>query len=111
CRASTCVQTRWPPCTATTSANKTTSDTSPSSPPWGSGDLSETPGTESPMGRKIPTTQAIRSLRDAGVTFEAHTYRYEPRGGTAVSSRELGVDEHIVIKTLVFEDDANNPLI
>ena len=43
--------------------------------------------------------------------FTEHAYRYEERGGTAVSSRELGVDEHIVIKTLVMEDDQKQPLI
>ena len=31
--------------------------------------------------------------------------------GTAVSSRELGVDEHAVIKTLVMEDEKGAPLI
>lgn len=50
-------------------------------------------------------------LRQHGVTFTEHEYRYEERGGTAVSSRELGVDEHIVIKTLVMEDDRKQPLI
>lgn len=43
--------------------------------------------------------------------FTEHPYRYEERGGTAVSSRELGVDEHIVIKTLVMEDEDKQPLI
>lgn len=50
-------------------------------------------------------------LRAAKVPFTEHEYRYEPRGGTRVSSRELGVDEHIVIKTLVMEDDRRKPLI
>jgi Cys-tRNA(Pro) deacylase len=45
------------------------------------------------------------------VPFTEHSYRYEQRGGTAVSSRELGVDEHIVIKTLVMEDEGKQPLI
>ena len=43
--------------------------------------------------------------------FSEHEYRYEERGGTAVSSRELGVDEHRVIKTLVMEDERKQPLI
>ena len=43
--------------------------------------------------------------------FTEHEYRYEERGGTAVSSRELGVDEHTVIKTLVMEDERKQPLI
>ena len=43
--------------------------------------------------------------------FSEHEYRYEEHGGTAVSSRELGVDEHVVIKTLVMEDERKQPLI
>jgi Cys-tRNA(Pro) deacylase len=54
---------------------------------------------------------AIPVLRQHGVQFTEHTYTYEERGGTAVSSRELGVDEHIVIKTLVMEDENKQPLI
>ena len=53
----------------------------------------------------MSTTPAIRTLRAAGVAFEVHPYRYEERGGTRVSARELGVDEHCVIKTLVVQDD------
>lgn len=60
---------------------------------------------------KTPVTQALRALRVAKVTFTPHPYRYEERGGTAVSARELGVDEHVVIKTLVMEDDARRPLV
>ena len=50
-------------------------------------------------------------LRDNGVAFTHHPYTYEERGGTEVSARELGVDEHAVIKTLIMEDDAKQPLI
>jgi Cys-tRNA(Pro) deacylase len=53
---------------------------------------------------------AIRSLRQNGVEFSPHLYAYEPRGGTRVSSEQLGVDEHAVVKTLIFEDDAKKPL-
>ncbi len=60
---------------------------------------------------KMPVTPAVRVLRAAGVTFSDHLYAYEDKGGTAVSSRELGVDEHAVIKTLVMEDDRGQPLI
>lgn len=57
------------------------------------------------------STQAIRALKDAHVPFVIHSYKYEERGGTPVAARELGVDEHAVIKTLVFETDAREPLI
>jgi Cys-tRNA(Pro) deacylase len=56
-------------------------------------------------------TPAIHFLRKHGVTFTEHEYRYEDRGGTRVSARELGVDEHAVIKTLVMEDERKHPLI
>jgi len=58
-----------------------------------------------------PVTPAIRVLRSAGVPFTEHLYRYEEHGGTRVSARELGVDEHAVVKTLVMEDDARAPLL
>ena len=54
---------------------------------------------------------AIPVLKKHNVNFTEHEYRYEERGGTAVSSRELGVDEHSVIKTLVMEDETKQPLI
>ena len=59
----------------------------------------------------VAATPAIHFLRQQKVAFTEHHYRYEERGGTAVSSRELGVDEHIVIKTLVMEDEGKEPLI
>ena len=63
------------------------------------------------MKDKHPVTPAVRVLREHGVEFTHHPYEYEERGGTAVSARELGVDEHAVIKTLVMEDDAKKPLV
>jgi len=60
---------------------------------------------------KHPVTAAIRVLRAAGVAYTEHPYEYEEKGGTAVSARELGVDEHSVVKTLVMEDDRKKPLI
>ena len=59
----------------------------------------------------MPATPAIHFLRAQRVPFTEHPYRYEERGGTAVSSRELGVDEHLVIKTLVMEDEDRQPLV
>ena len=60
---------------------------------------------------KAPVTAAIRQLRAENVAFSDHIYAYEDKGGTAVSSRELGIDEHAVIKTLVMEDENRTPLI
>jgi len=56
-------------------------------------------------------TPAVRALKEAQAAFEVRLYRYEDRGGTAVAARELDVDEHAVIKTLVFETDARTPLL
>jgi Cys-tRNA(Pro) deacylase len=56
-------------------------------------------------------TPAIRVLRASNVPFTEHPYRYEERGGTRVSARELGVDEHVVIKTLVMQDERKQPLL
>ena len=49
---------------------------------------------------KAPVTPAVRQLRGAGVEFTDHLYEYEEKGGTAVSARELRVDEHSVVRTL-----------
>ena len=59
----------------------------------------------------ISATPAVHFLRKHGVPFIEHPYRYEDHGGTRVSSRALGVDEHAVIKTLVMRDEAKRPLI
>lgn len=63
------------------------------------------------MSEKAPVTAAIRVLRQHKVAFTEHLYDYEEKGGTTVSSRELGVPEHAVIKTLVMEDEHKQPLI
>jgi Cys-tRNA(Pro) deacylase len=60
---------------------------------------------------KTPVTPAVRQLRAEQVDFKDHPYSYEEKGGTAVSARELGVDEHCVIKTLIMEDEHKEPLI
>ncbi|MBB5019449.1 Cys-tRNA(Pro) deacylase [Chitinivorax tropicus] len=60
---------------------------------------------------KFPVTPAIRVLRERNVVFSHHPYQYEEHGGTSTSSRELGVDEHAVIKTLIMEDEQKRPLI
>ena len=62
------------------------------------------------MATDYPVTMAVRVLRQNAVEFTAHLYPYEPRGGTRVSSEQLGVDEYAVVKTLIFEDDSRKPL-
>jgi Cys-tRNA(Pro) deacylase len=60
---------------------------------------------------QIPTTPAIRVLKDNKVAFIPKPYKYEERGGTEVAARELGVDEHLTVKTLVMEDEKKAPFI
>lgn len=58
-----------------------------------------------------PETQATKFLKAHKVVYTNHLYAYEEHGGTKVSARELGVDEHKVVKTLIFEDEHAKPLI
>jgi Cys-tRNA(Pro) deacylase len=60
---------------------------------------------------KFPVTQAIRFLRQAKVEFEEFLYEYEERGGTAVAARELGIDEHAAVKTLIMENENKQPVV
>jgi Cys-tRNA(Pro) deacylase len=60
---------------------------------------------------EVSMTPAVRVLKDKGADFTIRVYRYEEHGGTSVAARELNVDEHAVIKTLVFETDGRAPLL
>ncbi|MDH5207634.1 MAG: aminoacyl-tRNA deacylase [Burkholderiaceae bacterium] len=61
--------------------------------------------------KHVSETPATQALRDRGVAFSEHVYEYVEHGGTSVSARELGVDEHAVVKTLVMEDERGAPLL
>lgn len=63
------------------------------------------------MSTDYPVTTAVRALREAGVSFVPHQFTYVERGGTAASAEALGVDEHQVIKTLLFEDEGSVPFV
>ncbi|MDG1144426.1 MAG: aminoacyl-tRNA deacylase [Burkholderiales bacterium] len=60
---------------------------------------------------KYPVTAAIRFLKSQGVKYTEHLYSYEDRGGTAASSRELGISEHVVVKTLIMQTEDDKPLV
>ena len=60
---------------------------------------------------KVSQTPATAFLKARGIVYTEHVYEYVEHGGTAVSSTALGVDEHCVVKTLVFEDDKRTPLV
>lgn len=65
------------------------------------------------MARKehAPETPATTFLRQHNVSFAEHLYNYVERGGTAESAKQLGVDEHAVVKTLVMQDQDAKPLL
>src|SRR5687767_12196195 len=63
------------------------------------------------MSMDYAITQAVRFLREKKVGFVPHLYDYVEKGGTRESARQLGVDEHAVVKTLVFETNEKRPLI
>ena len=60
---------------------------------------------------KHPITQAVRVLKQAGVNFKGHPYDYQDAGGTSHFAVVMGVDEHGVIKTLIMEDEQQQPMI
>ena len=61
--------------------------------------------------RHVSETPATAWLRAHGVAFTEHVYDYVDHGGTAESARQLGVDEHAVVKTLVMQDERAQPLV
>ena len=66
------------------------------------------------MSRKdkhVSETPATAFLRQHGVAFTEHVYAYVDHGGTAESARQLGLEEHAVVKTLVMQDERAQPLI
>ena len=63
------------------------------------------------MSVEYPVTPAVRYLREKKIEFVPHLYEYVEKGGTRESAKQLGVDEHSVVKTLVFETNEKKPLI
>jgi Cys-tRNA(Pro) deacylase len=62
-------------------------------------------------GAHVSETPATQFLRQRGVAFTEHVYEYVDKGGTAESSRQLGVPENEVVKTLVMQDERAQPLL
>lgn len=57
----------------------------------------------------VSETPATQFLKAHGVVYSTHLYDYIDGGGTAESARQLGVDEHQVVKTLVMADENQQP--
>lgn len=64
-----------------------------------------------PPKEKHPETLALRCLKKADIPHEVFSYKYVPQGGTAVSASELGISEHICVKTIIMETDTKEPFI
>lgn len=60
---------------------------------------------------KHTATPATTFLDRNRVEYTGHAYEYVEHGGTSVSSAALGVPEHEVVKTLIMETEAGNPLV
>jgi Cys-tRNA(Pro) deacylase len=56
-------------------------------------------------------TPATQLLKKHGISYSEHRFEYKEHGGTEWSSEQMGVPEHAVVKTLVFENEAAQPLI
>ncbi len=63
------------------------------------------------MGQNFPITQGVRFLKSKKADYEQFLYDYEEKGGTSQTARILSVDEHAVIKTIVFENENGKGLI
>ena len=61
--------------------------------------------------KHVSETPATLFLKQKKVAFTEHVYEYVEHGGTGESARQLGADEHAVVKTLVMEDEKARPLI
>ncbi len=63
------------------------------------------------MTKHVSETPATQFLAEKKIAFGRHPYDYVEHGGSAESARQLGVDEHQVVKTLVMRDEQKKPLI
>jgi len=61
--------------------------------------------------KRVSETPATQWLRRHGIAFTEHPYEYVEHGGTRESARQLGIDEHAVVKTLVMQDERARPLV
>jgi Cys-tRNA(Pro) deacylase len=61
--------------------------------------------------KHVSETPATQWLRQHRIEFGEHPYDYVEHGGTEESARQLGVDEHSVVKTLIMEDEHAKPLV
>ena len=63
------------------------------------------------MGKHVSETPATQWLKQKNISYTEHPYDYVDHGGTAESSKQLGVPEHEVVKTLVMQDENGKGLV
>lgn len=61
--------------------------------------------------KHVSATPATDFLRRHHITFSEHVYEYVEHGGARESARQLGLDPHAVVKTLIMEDENARPLV
>jgi Cys-tRNA(Pro) deacylase len=60
---------------------------------------------------KAPLTHAVAALRKQDISFTFHFYRYRKEAVTRAAAVDIGVDEHMIVKTLVMEEGEGKPFI
>ncbi|MGL4668935.1 MAG: aminoacyl-tRNA deacylase [Saezia sp.] len=60
---------------------------------------------------KSTETPATQWLRGHGILFDTMSYDYIDHGGSAEAAKQMGVDEHQMIKTLVMQGEHEQPLV
>ena len=61
--------------------------------------------------KKTTETPATGWLRKHEILFDMLSYDYIDHGGSGEAAKQMGVDEHEVIKTLVMQDEHDQPLV
>lgn len=61
--------------------------------------------------KHVSETPATQMLKKHKVAYTEHTYDYVEHGGTTEAARQLGVDPHAVVKTLILEDERARPQV
>lgn len=59
--------------------------------------------------KHVSETPATQMLKKHKVAYTEHIYDYIEHGGTAEAARQLGIDSHAVVKTLILEDEHAKP--
>lgn len=63
------------------------------------------------MGKHVSETPATAYLRRHRIEFTEHVFDYVEHGGAAEGARQLDLDGHHVIKTLIMQDEKGKPLV